>query len=115
MDVLDLAHLIVDIVSDVKAEDIVLLDIQEITTISDYFVICHATSERQLKAIIDRVTLTLKDDHKIRPFGVEGDANGGWVLLDYSGVVLHVFSPEMREYYDLEAFWGEGKTLVRMQ
>ena len=97
-----------------KGENIVLLDLQEITSIADYFVICNGTSERQIKAIIDRIRDTIKQDSQITPFHTEGEAHGGWVLIDYSGVVVHVFSPEQREYYDLEEFWQEAKTVVRM-
>lgn len=115
MENLELAREIIDIVSDVKGEDIVLLDIQDVTTIADYFVICTANSDRQLKAIAERVVSQLKEDHAVRPYRVEGEAEGGWVLMDYSSVVVHAFSAEMRDYYALEEFWSAGKTLVRMQ
>jgi ribosome-associated protein len=105
----------VDLISDVKGENIVLLDIHDITTIADYFVICSANNDRQLKAIVDKITNELKKEKHVSPLHVEGAADDGWILVDYSSVVVHAFSPDQRDYYDLEGFWGEGKTLVRMQ
>jgi ribosome-associated protein len=115
LDYLELAHLIVDLISDVKGENILLLDIHEITTIADYFVICSAGTDRQLRAIVEKITTEVKQQRQIQPSHVEGQPEGGWVLIDYHSIVIHVFSPEQRAYYDLEGFWREGKTLVRIQ
>ncbi len=93
----ELARTIVDIVSDKKGTDIVLLDTRPISFIADYFVIATAESDRQLKV------------------GVEGAPGSGWVLLDYGGVIAHLFSTEMREYYDLERLWSQAPVVVRMQ
>lgn len=97
------------------AEDIVLLDIREQTIIADFFVICSGASERQAKAIINGVSQTLKQEHGILPFHVEGDAGNGWVLIDYGAIMVHIFSPDARAYYDLESFWSESNVLLKMQ
>jgi ribosome-associated protein len=99
----------------VKAEDIVLMDLRESTVIADYFVICTGTSERQLKAVIGRVRDHLKKDYGVLPLHVEGDGRSGWTLLDYNSVVVHVFSEELRHYYDLEGVWQDAKILLRIQ
>ena len=111
----ELARLIVDIIEDVKGENILLLDLREVTIITDFFVICTSDNERQAKAIVDRIDTTIKKEHRIRPWRVEGKSSGGWLLMDYSDVVVHVFSEEMREYYDLEELWSNGKVLLRIQ
>jgi ribosome-associated protein len=112
---IELARLILDIISDVKGENIVLIDIHEVTEIADYFIICSAGSDRQLRAIIDRVSQHVREQTGISALRQEGKAEGGWVLIDYGGVVVHAFTPEMRAYYDLEGFWAAAKTVVRMQ
>lgn len=115
IDSLTLAHRIVDLVSDIKGENIVVLDLRELTQIADYFVICSANSERQLKALIDKVGEGVREELKVKPFHVEGQSEGGWVLMDYSTVILHAFSPEQRKHYDLEGFWNRAKTILRVQ
>ncbi len=109
-----MARLIVDIVSDKKGEDILLLDTRPVSFISDYFVIATAGSDRQLKAIADDIQKQLKK-HRILPLGVEGTADSGWVLLDYGSVIAHLFSPGMRDYYRLEMLWEHAPVVVRMQ
>jgi|SRR5687767_5121611 ribosome-associated protein len=115
IEAVDLAREIVDIIADKKGEDIVLLDIREQTLIADFFVICSGSSERQLKAIVDGVTEELRKRHGIKSRYVEGDTRTGWVLIDYSDVIVHAFSPETRAYYDLEGFWNEAAVLLKMQ
>jgi len=80
---------------------------------ADYFVICTATSERQTKAIIDDVVDQLKKDGE-RPLHQEGTGESGWVLLDYSSVVVHVFSPDARDYYSIEQLWSGAVTVLRL-
>ncbi|HEV8634755.1 MAG TPA: ribosome silencing factor [Chloroflexota bacterium] len=111
---LDLAQRIVDVASDRQAQDVVLLDISQIASFADYFVICSGTSERQLKAIVDNVTETLEREgfHAVH---TEGAPSSGWVLIDYGSVIVHVFAPEERDYYRLERLWGEAPTIVRVQ
>lgn len=91
------------------------MDLREVTPITDYFVICNGNSERQLKAMVDKIVESVREDMQVKPIHVEGNAVGGWVLLDYGDVVVHAFMPEQREYYDLEGLWNQGKTLLRMQ
>jgi ribosome-associated protein len=95
-------------------EDVLLLDIRDVSAFADYFVICHGTSDRQLQAIQEEVIARLKE-MDIRPLHLEGTAASGWILLDYGSVVLHIFLPSTRQYYSLEQLWKEGKTIVRIQ
>lgn len=94
--------------------DILLLDLAGVTLIADYFVIATGESTRQLKAIAESVVQQLKSDHEIRPLGVEGTADSGWVLIDYGSVVVHLFSEAQRNRYQLEQLWSEARTVVRM-
>jgi len=111
---LELARRIVELAEDKKAADIVLLDLTGLTTVADYFVIASGGSERQLDAIADGIVETLRDE-KVRPIGREGLAASHWVLLDYGSVIVHVFTPPEREFYQLERHWGEAKTILRVQ
>ena len=111
---LDLARRIVELAEDKKAADIVLLDLSELTTLADYFVIASGNSERQLDAIANGVVGGLRDE-KVRPYGREGTAASHWVLIDYGGVILHVFTPPERDFYQLERHWSEAKTVLRVQ
>jgi ribosome-associated protein len=110
-----LARIVVDLASDKKGENIVLMDMRPVSPIADYFVIISGTSDRQLKAIIDHIELELKRQYEVRPWRVEGEASNGWVLIDYGDVVVHVFLPQRRAYYDLEGLWREAPVMVRMQ
>lgn len=91
-----------------KAEDIVVLDIKKITFITDYFVICTSRNERQSKAIADEIEYTLKKEG-IRKFGVEGYNEAGWILQDFGDVIVHIFNPELRNFYQLEFIWADAK------
>lgn len=108
-----LGHRIVDVASDKKASDIVLLRTAELTTMADYFVICSGRSDRQIQALAGAIVDTLRDDG-IRPLGIEGQASGRWVLIDYGAVIVHVFAPEEREYYGLERLWSAAQQVVRI-
>jgi ribosome-associated protein len=99
---------------DRKAEDILLLDVHEVTILADYFVICSANSERQIRALTGDLSRQLKGEVG-RPLHTEGQADGGWVLMDYGDVIVHIFAPKVREMYDLEGFWSEAQTIVRIQ
>src|SRR5579859_3858858 len=105
------AHLMVDAASDKKAQDIVLLDVREVTTLADYFLICTATSERQLRAVVDGVEEAL-DRVAVTPLHREGQPADGWMLLDYGDVVAHIFGPAQRAYYRLEELWQAAVTVV---
>jgi ribosome-associated protein len=97
-----------------QAQDIVLLDVRDVTLLADYFIICSGTSERQIRALSNGVSRELKAEVG-RPLNVEGEAPGGWVLIDYGDVIVHIFASETRQLYDLEGFWQEAKTVVRIQ
>jgi ribosome-associated protein len=114
LDSLELARYIVDTIADQKGENILLLDIQELSILADYFVIASTTSDRQAKAILDDVRTKVKQAFDVRLLHIEGEPATGWVLIDYGDVVVHLFSQEAREYYDLEGLWKEGRVVVRM-
>jgi ribosome-associated protein len=109
------ARAIVGLISDLKGEDIVLMDLRDITLITDFFVICTGNSDRQLKAIVEKVGETMKHNHGLSALRVEGQATGGWVLMDYGDVVVHVFDEDQRDYYDLEGLWKNGKVLLHIK
>jgi len=111
---LDLARQIVELAEDKKAAEIVLLDLAELTTLADYFVICSGGSERQLDAIADGVIEGLRKEG-VRPIGREGTPDSHWVLLDYGSVIVHVFTPPERDFYQLEKHWSAAKTILRVQ
>lgn len=111
----ELARTIVDVMDDRQAVDIVLLDIRSVSLISDFFVIATGETKRQLAAIAETVLDTIKTSSGIKPLAVEGAADSGWIVLDYGGVVAHLFGPEEREYYKLEQFWEQATLIVRIQ
>ena len=93
---------------DKQAADVVVLDVAALLTITDYFVICSVASGPQLKAVTEAVEERIRTELDRRPARREGDAEGGWLLLDYIDVVVHVFGEEEREYYDLERLWSDA-------
>ena len=110
---LEVAQFIVDVASDKLADDIVLLDLRGLASFADYFVIMSAESSRQIEALEEDLTQTLKESGVPR-HRREGTPASGWVLLDFSDVIAHVFSPEEREFYDLERLWGRAPQVVRV-
>jgi len=112
---INIARTIVSNLEEKKGEDILLLDLIDVCSFTDYFVLCTGTSERSIKALAEEVRKTVKDKHSMRERGVEGDAKSGWILIDYGDVILHLFSHPIREYYQLEELWQEGKTIIRVQ
>jgi len=112
---IDLARRIVDVIVDKKGEDIILLDLRGLTTLTDYFIICSGTTERQLDALLAAVREMTKKSLGILPLHIEGDPSSGWILMDYGSVVVHLFAPELRVYYDLEGLWRDGHVVVRIQ
>jgi ribosome-associated protein len=105
---LDLVSAVATHAADKKAIDIVELDLREILGYTDYFVVCAGNTDRQTKAIHDGILEGMKKDHGITPRRVEGLPEARWILLDYLDVVVHVFTPEAREFYRLEQLWGEA-------
>jgi ribosome-associated protein len=104
---LEQARLIAGLAQEKLAEDVVILDLRPVCVYTDFFVLCSGRNPRQTKAILDEVQARLKQDYKLRPQSIEGAPQGDWILADYLDVVLHVFTPETREYYGLEELWGD--------
>jgi ribosome-associated protein len=94
-----------------KALNLVVLDVAELTSIADVFIICSGRSNRQVNAIADSIVVNLKK-HKIKPLSVEGTREGHWVLLDYGHVIIHVFYEPVREFFDLEGLWMDAKRIT---
>jgi len=109
-----LARAAADIAYDKKASDVLLLDIEELTSIADYFVICNGNNTRQIQAISDAIEDELKKQGA-RMLHREGIAESGWLILDFGDVIVHIFGPKEREYYRLERLWSEAKTVVYLQ
>ena len=108
----EIAQAVTEYASDVKALDIVQLDLREIISYTDYFVICTGRSDRQVKGIHDAIHLGMKDRYGLLPRRVEGLPQANWILMDYLDVIVHVFTPQTREYYRLEQLWGEAPALA---
>jgi len=113
-DPIKIAQRAVEIASDMQATNIILLDIKNMASFTDYFVMLSADSIRLINALVSDIILQLKKegihiDHK------EGTSESGWVLLDYGNVLIHIFSPEEREYYRLEELWNEAIPLLQVQ
>jgi ribosome-associated protein len=90
-----------------KAKDLVILNVKEISDFADYFIICSGTSDRQVRAIAAAIQENLKTAN-ILPLGIEGEAAGQWVLMDYDDVIIHIFLDPIRNFYDLERLWSEA-------
>jgi ribosome-associated protein len=114
MESLALAQKTLEAASEKQASDIVLLDARGVCSFADYFVICSGESARQLQSIQDEIEHALKREG-VRPAHVEGTADSGWMLLDYGDVIVHIFSPAEREFYQLDRFWDEAKPVLRIQ
>ncbi|OGO06251.1 MAG: ribosome silencing factor [Chloroflexi bacterium RBG_13_56_8b] len=114
MESIELARQAVEAAADKQAIDIVLLDTREVCSFADYFVICSGDSERQLSTIYDEV------GHRLKQAGVlpdhrEGTIDSGWLLLDFGAVIVHIFAPFEREYYQLDELWNQAKPVLRIQ
>ena len=108
MDSKKLALLCRDLADDKKAEDIVVLDVRDVSNITDYFVLASGTSEPHLRAISDQVQDKLREDHGLRPRAVDGSLQAAWIVLDYFDVIVHVMRADLRKHYDLEGLWGDA-------
>lgn len=115
LDSLELAHLLVDTIVDKKGSDIILLDLREQAGFADYFLICNGDNERQLKTLAETITEHAKKNANALSQEIEGEASAGWLLIDFGDLVIHVFSPEKREYYRLEDIWDKAHIVIRMQ
>jgi ribosome-associated protein len=112
MDAKKLALLCREYAEDRKGEDLVILDVREVSTITDYFVLATGTSEPHLRAIVDGIRDRLKEEHGVRPRAVDGSVQGAWLVLDYFDVIVHVLRADAREHYDLEGLWGDAPQLT---
>jgi ribosome-associated protein len=90
------------------------LDIHEIASFTDFFVLCSGTSDRMLDALADGVMRKVREDHRIHG-RQEGSPAAGWVVIDFGDVVVHLLSPDQREYYQIEQLWSHGKVLLHLQ
>ena len=97
-----------------KGEDIILIDLQDIAIFADYFVICSGSSDRMIQALVDSAIDQVKKEFRFNA-RVEGQSEDGWMLVDYGDIILHIFSPQRRDYYRLEELWSEGKVLLHVQ
>lgn len=109
---LALAYGIAAAADDRKGENIVILQVGDVSYLADYFVVVTGYSAAQVRAITRSIEATLEDNWNRRPLRLEGQGEGNWVLMDYGEVIVHVFMPEARDFYDLEAFWGHANQMV---
>ncbi|ANQ50116.1 ribosome silencing factor [Flammeovirga sp. MY04] len=106
----ELAHIVAKGMQEKKAQNIEILDLRKVkNAVTDFFVICTASSDTQLDAVKDSVEKEVKDTVGEKPWATEGKGSDGWALLDYVTVVAHVFLPKKREFYALEELWGDAK------
>jgi ribosome-associated protein len=108
MDSRKLALLCRELADNKKAEDIVILDVRKLSSVTDYFVIAAGTSEPHLRAIVDEIVDELKEEYDLRPNAIDGTFHAAWVVLDYFDVIVHVMRKDVREKYDLETLWGDA-------
>jgi ribosome-associated protein len=108
MDSRKLALLCREFADNKKAENIVILDVHKISSVTDFFVIASGSSEPHLRAIMEEITGRLRDEAGLRPHAVDGTVHGAWVVLDYFDVIVHVMRQDVRERYDLEGLWGDA-------
>ena len=108
MDSKKLAQLCRNFADNKKAENVIILDVRDLSSVTDYFVIASGTSEPHLRAIVDEITDRLRDEHDLRPVRKDGSVQGAWVALDFFDVIVHVMRADVRERYDLEGLWGDA-------
>jgi len=113
LEAIEIAKKIVETAADRQASDVVLVDTRKVCSFADYFVICSGESERQIESIGQAIVELLKKE-SIVPHHREGAANSGWMLLDLGDIIVHIFSPFEREYYQLETLWSNAPIVVRI-
>ncbi len=111
MDSKKLAHLCRDYADNKKGENIVVLDVRKLSTVTDYFVICTGSSEPHVRAIVNEISDRLREEHNERAHRPEGAERATWVVLDYFDVIVHVMRADVRRQYNLEALWGDAAPL----
>jgi ribosome-associated protein len=110
----EIALRIADILAETPASDTVVLDIRELSTFADFFVICSGENERQLRAISENLQEALREDD-VHVRRVEGTPRSGWIVLDYNDAIVHVFDQELRDFYKMERLWAEAPRLLSIQ
>jgi ribosome-associated protein len=108
MDSSKLARLCREFADNKKAENIVILDVRKLSSVTDFFVIASGTSEPHLRAIVEEITGRLREEHGVRARAMDGTVHGAWVVLDYFDVIVHIMRQDIRERYDLEGLWGDA-------
>ena len=108
MDSKKLALLCRELADNKKAENIAVLDVKKVSSVTDYFVIATGTSQPHLRAILEEITSKLRDEHDLRPLRTDGPLTGDWMVLDFFDVIVHVMHTEARARYDLEGLWGDA-------
>lgn len=108
MEAKKLALLCRELADNKKAEDIVILDVRKLSSVTDYFVICSGTSEPHLRAIVNELEDRLHEEHGVKPHAEDGAAGGRWVVMDFFDVIVHVMHPDVRKQYDLEGLWSDA-------
>jgi ribosome-associated protein len=108
MDSKKLALLCRDLAENRKAENVMVLDVRKISSVTDYFVVATGTSEPHLRAITDEITDKLHEDYNLRPRAVDGTLQTAWIVLDYFDVIVHIMRTDTREHYNLEGLWGDA-------
>lgn len=107
MDSRKLALLCRELADEKKAEDLVIMDVRKVSSITDYFVVATGTSEPHLRAIVEEITETLREDHELRPRAMDGGLQTSWVVLDFFDVIVHLMRADVRKHYNLEGLWGD--------
>ena len=111
MDSRELALRCRELAENKKAENLVILDVRKLSSVTDYFVLACGTSEPHLRAILEEITQKLREDHGFRPCAQDGTLSAAWLVLDYFDVIVHIMRTDMREHYDLEGLWGDAPRL----
>ena len=104
-----------DAILDKKGSDIVLLDLREQSVFADYFLICNGENQRQIRALGEGLRTEAKKEANIVAKNLEGVPEAGWILVDFEDLVVHIFAPDQRHYYDLEELWSDAHVVLRMQ
>ena len=103
-----------NVLEDKKGEDIILLDLKEIVSFTDYYVICTGTSDRMLSALANAAVDEIRKKYR-KKGKKQGNSQDGWVVVDFGDVIVHLFSPDQRDFYQLEELWEDGKVLLRLK
>jgi len=106
-----LAFKIAKLINEKKGENILIINMRDVSIICDYFIITNGTSRIHNKAIANYIELTLKNEHEIKQKKIQGKQDGGWLLMDYGGIVIHIFLDNLRDYYNLEELWKDGELI----